>query len=95
MILSNRGSIKLKCGSHHLTNWGTNSIFVIIGEKRMAPVYDGAGQMTMRPVVDLGLTVDERLADGYYYSKSIRLLKHLLQHPELLEQPMEQEIDYE
>ena len=95
VILSNLGSIKLKCGYHHLTNWGTNSIFVIIGEKRMAPVYDGAGQMTMRPVVDLGLTVDERLADGYYYSKSIRLLKHLLQHPELLEQPMEQEIDYE
>jgi len=95
VILSNLGSIKLKCGYHHLTNWGTNSLFVIIGEKRMMPVYDEAGQVTMRPAVDLGLTADERLADGYYYSRSIRLLKRLLQEPELLEQPLNQEIDYD
>ena len=29
----------------------------------------------MRETVDLGFTVDERIADGYYYSKSIRLFK--------------------
>lgn len=34
----------------------------------------------MRETLDLGLTIDERLADGYYYSKSIRLLKYLLEH---------------
>ena len=38
-------------------------------------------------MLDLGLTLDERIADGYYYSKTVRLLKHLLQHPELLELP--------
>ena len=41
--------------------------------------------MTMRETLDLGLTIDERLADGYYYSKSVRLLKYLLEHPEELE----------
>ena len=49
----------------------------------------------MRESVDLGFTVDERIADGYYYSKSIRLFKHLLAHPELLELPFEQEVDYD
>ncbi len=49
----------------------------------------------MRETVDLGFTVDERIADGYYYSKSIRLFKHLLAHPELLELPFEQEVDYD
>ena len=48
----------------------------------------------MRDSVDLGITVDERLADGYYYSKSIRLLKKLLENPELLEKPFEEEVDY-
>ena len=48
----------------------------------------------MRDSVDLGITVDERLADGYYYSKSIRLLKKLLENPELLERPFEEEVDY-
>ena len=31
VVLSNLGSIKLKSGYHHLTNWGTCSLFCIIG----------------------------------------------------------------
>ncbi len=48
----------------------------------------------MKDSVELGLTIDERLADGYYYSKSIRLLKKLLENPQLLETPLEEEVDY-
>ncbi len=95
IVFSNVGSIKLKCGYHHLTNWGTNSVFCLIGEKKKTPVFDQqTGEYTMRETVDLGITIDERLADGYYYSKSIKLFKHLLAHPELLEQPMINEVDY-
>ena len=49
----------------------------------------------MRETLDLGLTIDERLADGYYYSKSVRLLKYLLEHPEELEKEMSEEVQYE
>lgn len=93
-VLSNLGSIKLKSGYHHLTNWGTCSIFCIIGEKKLSPFYDEAGQVTMKETVDLGLTIDERLADGYYYAKSVRLLKRLLEQPELLELPLKEEVEY-
>ncbi len=93
-IISNLGSIKLKSGYHHLTNWGTCSLFCIIGEKGMNPVFKPDGTYEMRETLDLGLTIDERLADGYYYSKSVRLLKHLLQNPELLEKPMTEEVAY-
>ncbi len=95
VVLSNLGSIKLKSGYHHLTNWGTCSLFCIVGEKKTAPVYSPDGTYVMRESLDLGLTVDERLADGYYYAKSIRLLSYLLQHPEELEKPMSEEVDYE
>lgn len=95
VVLSNLGSIKLKCGYHHLTNWGTCSVFCIIGEKKMSPFYDADGNVAMRETLDLGLTIDERLADGYYYSKSIRLLKYLLEHPEELEKPLKEEVSYE
>lgn len=95
VVLSNLGSIKLKCGYHHLTNWGTCSLFCIIGEKAVRPIYAPDGTMTMKETLDLGLTIDERLADGYYYSKSVRLLKHLLEHPEELEKPMKEEVIYE
>lgn len=93
-ILSNLGSIKLHSGYHHLTNWGTTSIFVIVGEKKKRPFYDENGNMTMKESLDLGLTVDERIADGYYYAKTIRLLKKLLENPELLEAPFDEEVEY-
>ena len=48
-----------------------------------------------RGKLDLGLTIDERLADGYYYSKSVRLLQYLLEHPWELEKPMKEEVQYE
>ena len=95
VVISNLGSIKLKCGYHHLTNWGTCSMFCIIGEKKKTAFFDENGIMTMRETLDLGLTIDERLADGYYYSKSVRLLKYLLEHPEELEKPIKEEVDYE
>lgn len=95
VVLSNLGSIKLRSGYHHLTNWGTNSLFVIIGEKKIRPFFEADGSYEMRDSLDLGITVDERLADGYYYSRSIRLLKKLLEEPELLERPLAEEIDYE
>lgn len=86
VFISNLGSIGLKAGYHHLCNWGTNSIFVVLGEKK---IVDG------REVMDLGITLDERIADGYYYSKTIKLLNYLLQNPELLETPAKEEVDYD
>ena len=94
VVISNLGSIKLHSGYHHLTNWGTCSVFCIIGEKSLRPVFQPDGSYVMHEMLDLGLTIDERLADGYYYSKTIRLLRTLLENPELLETPANQEIEY-
>lgn len=94
VFLSNLGSIKLKCGYHHLSPWGTCSIFCIIGEKKWTPLYDENGFVKMRETLDLGLTIDERIADGYYYAKSIRLAKTLLENPELLDLPLGEEVEY-
>lgn len=94
-FITNLGSIGLKAGYHHLSNWGTNSIFIVVGEKKMTPFYDEKGNITMKETLDLGLTLDERIADGYYYSKTVKLLKHLLHNPQLLDTPAKEEVDYE
>lgn len=94
VLLSNLGSIKLHAGYHHLANWGTMSVFCVIGERKKRPFYDDEGNVEMKESVDLGLTVDERIADGYYYSKTVRLLRKLLEHPELLELPLAEEVEY-
>lgn len=93
VVLSNLGSIKLKSGYHHLTNWGTNSLFVIVGEKKLRPFFEKDGSFEMRDSLDIGITIDERLADGYYYSKSIKLLKTLLENPQLLELPLDETVE--
>ena len=93
-VLSNVGTIKLRSGYHHLTNWGTCSLFCLIGERKKSPFFADDGTISMRETVDLGITIDERLADGYYYAKSIRLLRKLLENPELLELPADKEVEY-
>jgi len=94
IFISNLGSIGLKAGYHHLSNWGTCSLFVVIGEKHMAPVFKADGSYEMREMLPLGLTLDERIADGYYYSRTVKLFKHIMEHPELLDRPAGEEVNY-
>ena len=92
VLISNLGSIKLNANYHHLSNWGTCSLFLVIGEKHMAPIFQPDGSYEMHEVVNLSITLDERIADGYYYAKSIQIFKHLLQHPELLNERADKEV---
>ena len=94
VVLTNLGSIQLHSGYHHLTNWGTCSVFCVIGERKKRPFFDEEGSVEMRDSIDLGLTIDERIADGYYYSKTVRLLRKLLENPELLEQPLGDKVEF-
>lgn len=94
VVLTNLGSIKLDAGYHHMTNWGTNSVFCVIGMMKKRPFYDDDGNVTMKDSVNLSLTIDERIADGYYYSKTVQLMKHLLENPELLELQLGEKVEY-
>ena len=94
IFLSNLGSIGLPGGYHHLVNWGTNSCFVVVGKKKVKKVYDEEGNGTVQQVLPLGITLDERIADGYYYSGTVALVKELLAHPELLEMPADTPVEY-
>ena len=94
VFLTNLGSIHLRAGYHHLSNWGTTSVFVIIGEKTRKPLFHEDGTFEMRDVLPVGITLDERIADGYYYARTIRLVKHLVEHPELLDRPANEEVDF-
>lgn len=94
VVLANLGSIKLHAGYHHLTNWGTTSVFCIVGEMKKRPFFDENGNVDMRPSIDIGLTIDERISDGFYCSRAVRLLKILLENPELLEKPLAEKVEF-
>jgi len=56
-------------------------------------MYDGTWQE--RDVINCTFTIDERLADGFYYAKSLRIAKYLLEHPETMEEPISQSVPVE
>ena len=92
IFISNLGSIRLNAAYHHLNNWGTNSLFVVIGEKKKQPVFHEDGTYEMKEMLPLGVTLDERIADGYYYAQSIKLFKYIMEHPEELDRPACEEV---
>ncbi len=94
IFLANLGSIGLECGYHHLVNWGTNSCFIVIGKKYLKMEYLEDGTPDLHEVIPIGITLDERIADGYYYSGTVALVKELLRNPELLDMPADTPVEY-
>ena len=90
ILCSNLGSIKAPAVYHHLNNYGTNSVMVTIGTLHKEELVMPDGTKAIRDVIDFGATLDERIADGFYFARSLRLLKHIFAHPELLDQPLGQ-----
>lgn len=88
ILVSNLGSIKSPSVYHHLNNYGTNSIMVTIGTLHKAEVLQEDGHKEIRDVIDIGATLDERIGDGFYFARSLKLVKHICAHPELLEKPL-------
>ena len=60
----------------------------------MVKTYDKEGNEDLFEALPIGITLDERIADGYYYSGTMALVKELLAHPELLELPASTPVEY-
>lgn len=94
-LISNLGSIQSGSAYHHLSNYGTCSILITIGVIRKEAVIQNGGATEERNMLDITYTLDERIADGFYFAKSIRIIKLLIENPEMLMQPLKAEIDVE
>ena len=88
VFLSNLGSIKCPAVYHHLNNYGTNSFMVTIGTIHKEEVIMPDGSKQIRDMVDFGATLDERIADGFYFARSLKLVRHIFAHPEMLDLPI-------
>ena len=84
VIVSNLGSIKCGAIYHNITDFGTCSGIITIGEiKEEEVIIDG--KKVIRKFCEFGVNLDERIADGYYFVKSLKLLEYILNNPKLLE----------
>lgn len=91
VFISNLGSIGLAEGAtqHHLYEWGTTSVFLTMSSLNRTVTFEENGEYRKRYGMVVGVTLDERIADGFYFVRSFMYLQNLLQNPEmLLERPV-------
>jgi hypothetical protein len=86
VFFANIGSIGLDTPFHHLYEWGTASLFVVMGRMFQKDVPKQEGGYSRRRFVNIKMTADERIAEGIYYAHALSLFQRFLTHPEILEQ---------
>lgn len=93
ILVTNLGSLNCDAIYHHLCNYGSKSAAIAIGNIHKEEVVMPDGSKVIRDIVNIGITVDERITDGFYLVKSIKILQMLLDKPEILERPLGEQID--
>ena len=74
IFIANLGSVDMNAGYHHLWEYGTCSMFCVVG--RLRERWDG------KRVFDLSYTYDERMEDGLYGGIGMQMIKDAIENPE-------------
>ena len=74
---------------HHLYDFGNLPVFLCMGDKFKKKEIKDDGSFETRKYMKFTVVSDERICDGFCYSRAFKAFKHYLQHPELLEVPPE------
>ena len=78
VIVSNLGTFKVPGIYHNLANLGTSSGLVTFGDVK---------EVNGKYMMNFGATLDERIADGFYFCKALKGIEYLFAHPELMMEP--------
>lgn len=92
-ILSNLGNFGIGSIYHNIVNFGTSSIIGTMGKIHKEKALDDKGKEKIIDVCDFGINMDERIADGYYFAKSLKYLQYIIEHPELLEDRADEKVE--
>lgn len=83
-FITNMGSIGLDSIFHHIYNFGTVGLFIAMGKKKKAYIYEDE-MLKEEKTISFSFVLDERICDGYYFAHSMRLFNKYLKNPDLLD----------
>ncbi len=83
-FLANLGSIGIDAPYHHLYDYGTIPIFVAVGRITKVREFGEDGQMREHDGITMRYTVDERIADGLYWAKTLDVFRKGIEQPETM-----------
>ena len=89
LFLTNLKSLGIDSVYHHQYEFGTNGLFLSMGKEQNTAVANPDGTISVKRLMNLNLSLDERFCDGLYFAKSFKLLIRYLKNPYLLDEPLE------
>lgn len=91
-FLTNVGSLGIDAIYHHIYNFGTTGVFLAMGKKKKAYIYDD-DNVVQEKTISLAWVADERICDGFYYANALKSFYRYMKKPELLEKNIEPKKD--
>jgi hypothetical protein len=83
-------SIGIRGIYHHIYDFGTIGMFMCIGKEQYMPVVDKKTlEVKGAKMLELKVVCDERICDGLYHARAMRLIRKILEHPEELSERLE------
>ena len=87
-FLAHLGSIDVDAVYHHLFELGTTGVLITFGKMHKAPVInEETDNIEVKNVMNLRISIDDRIASGSYTGPTIDMLKDLIENPEPLLNP--------
>ena len=80
-VVANLGSLGMDAGFHHLYEWGTSSVFAMVGQVKDEAVVED-GQLVAGKVLTVRYSYDERIDDGLGTKKAILRVNEIMSDPE-------------
>jgi len=81
-FVANLGSVGLDRTYHHMYEYGTASLFCVIGPPKKIPVVEAGDKIGVREVVEMRWSFDERINDGFYCALALRHFARVLEDPD-------------
>ena len=81
VFVANLGSLGLDRTWHHLYEYGTCSLFAVLGKQREDLIANGGGEPATRDVLTIRWSFDERITDAYYCASSLDMVRRIVENP--------------
>ncbi len=81
LFMANLGSIGIGDVYHHLFEYGTVSLFSVVGRVEKMIFIDEHGAAVVRDGVKICWSLDERINDGFYCVNSLKIAQQIVENP--------------
>ncbi|MBR5479721.1 MAG: 2-oxo acid dehydrogenase subunit E2 [Clostridia bacterium] len=92
LFITNLKSLGINHVFHHIYEFGTTGLFLAMGKEKKVAVVDG-GEIVPQKHISFGFVSDERVCDGLYFARSLKMMKKFLKNPARMEERLESKVE--